>query len=187
MSDDGKNDPLPVKSRDKAEFDVRSLIDRLGDEIGTQPDSETVDKEFRDCVGKQGETADDGRFDMHYRAEMPLPRGEYDDALRKLKKKLKSGGYKITGYREGDWQEVLLYAKGGNDDFFVSVGGVKPPHEALTFAVTTPCFLPPGAEQEHVSAPELRASVGAAGTGAVAEPRAAFSASRQNVTLGDFG
>lgn len=153
MTDDGKNDPLPVRSREKAEYDARALIDQLTEVIDTHIDPATVHRSFRDCVGKNGETADDGRFDLDYWVEAPLPGKKHNAALRVLKKKLKSESFTIKDYREGDWRHVLLYAKGGKDDFFVSVGAVRPPDERLVLSVTTPCFLPPGVEQEQVSAP----------------------------------
>ncbi|MGW7054985.1 hypothetical protein [Streptomyces sp. NPDC054887] len=153
MTDNGKNAPLPVKSRPKAEYEVRALIDVLAEEIGSEVDAKTVDKQFRDCIGKNNETANDGRFDLNYTAQAPLPRAQYNTALGTLKKRLKAEGYKVTGYREGDWRHILLYAKGGDAGFFVSVGAAKPPHDMMIFGVSTPCFLPPETEQEVVSAP----------------------------------
>ncbi|MDI3386512.1 hypothetical protein QIS99_09835 [Streptomyces sp. B-S-A8] len=153
MTDNGKNDPLPVKSKSKAEHEVRALIDLLADEIGSEVDTETVDKNFHECRGRQGEEANDGRFDLGYSVAVPQPRAEYNSALKRLRKRLEAEGYKVSDYREGDWRHVLLYAKGGNANYFVSVGASKPPYDEMTLAVKTPCFLPPGVEQEQVSAP----------------------------------
>lgn len=153
MTDNGKNEPLPVKSQPRAEYEVRALIDLLAEEIGSEVDAKTVDKRFRDCIGKNNETADDGRFDLSYTAQVPLPRAQYNAGLRKLKKKLEDEGYKVSSYREGDWRHILLYSKGGDANFFVSVGATKPPYDQMVLGVTTPCFLPPGTKQEEVSAP----------------------------------
>lgn len=153
MTDSGKNDPLPVKSQQKAEYEVRALIDLLAEEIGSEVDAKSVDKRFRDCIGKNNETANDGRFDLDYTVQAPLPRAQYNTALAKLKKTLEAEGYKVSAYREGDWRHILLYAKGGDANFFVSVGAMKPPYDRMILSVTTPCFLPPGKKQEEVSAP----------------------------------
>ncbi|WP_028813156.1 hypothetical protein [Streptomyces flavidovirens] len=150
---DGKNDPLPVKSQQKTEYEVRALIDLLAEEIGSEVDAKSVDKEFRDCIGKNNETANDGRFDLDYTVQTLLPRAQYNTALGKLKKRLEAEGYKVSAYREGDWRHILLYAKGGDANFFVSVGAMKPPYDRMILSVTTPCFLPPGTKQEEVSAP----------------------------------
>ncbi|MDQ8704584.1 hypothetical protein RCO28_19115 [Streptomyces sp. LHD-70] len=156
MTDSGKNDPLPVKSQSRAEYEVRALIDLLADELGSEVDTETVNKNFRECRGKQGDEANDGRFDLGYSAAVPHPRAEYNSGLKKLRKKLEAKGYKVTDYREGDWRHILLYAKGGDANYFVSVGASKPPYDEMTVYVTTPCFLPPGVDQEQVSAPQPR-------------------------------
>ncbi|MDI3407940.1 hypothetical protein [Streptomyces cavernicola] len=153
MTDSGKNAPLPVKSQSRAEYEVRALIDLLAAEIGSEVDTETVDKNFRECRGKQGEEASDGRFDLGYSVAVPHPRAEYNSGLQRLRKKLEAKGYKVTDYREGDWRNILLYAKGGDSNYFVSVGASKPPYDEMVVYVTTPCFLPPGVEQEQVSAP----------------------------------
>ncbi|MDI3407943.1 hypothetical protein [Streptomyces cavernicola] len=144
----GKNDPLPVKSKSKAEYEVRALIDLLADEIGSEADPETVDKNFRECRGKQGEEANDGRFDLGYSVAVPHPRAEYNPGLKKLRKRLEAEGYKVTDYREGDWRNILLYAKGGDANYFVRVGASKPPYDEMTLSVKTPCFLPPMVDQE---------------------------------------
>ncbi|MDG4861752.1 hypothetical protein P8605_26795 [Streptomyces sp. T-3] len=153
MNDNGKNDPLPEKSRSKAEYEARALIDQLADEVGSEVDAKTVDKRFRECEGKNGEVANDSRFILAYSAVFPLERAQFNPGLRKFKKVLEAEGYKISGYREGDWRHILLYAKGGDSGFFVSVDAQKPPYDEMAVSVTTPCFLPPGARQEQVSAP----------------------------------
>ncbi|MFD1919528.1 hypothetical protein [Streptomyces beijiangensis] len=156
MTDNGKNDPLPVRSQEKAKYDVRALLDLLAEDIGTTVDSKTVDMKFRDCMGKNGEISHDGRFDLSYLVSAPVPRARYNTALLTLRKKLEAGGYRISGYREGEWREILLYAKGGTSNFFISVSASKPPYDELNLSVTTPCFMPPGKHQEQVSAPAPR-------------------------------
>ncbi|MFB6439905.1 hypothetical protein ACFCVY_24495 [Streptomyces sp. NPDC056411] len=151
MTDSGKNDPLPVKSKDGAEHSARALIDQLASQYGLQVDDKTVDKEFRDCYGKNHEHASDGRFDLAYSVRTRLPGDQHGKALRPMRKKLETEGYKIIGYRE-DPSDALMDAKGGSDNLFVSVESYVPDTD-LVFSVNTPCFLPPGVKQEQVSAP----------------------------------
>ncbi|MFI7102887.1 hypothetical protein ACIBK8_26435 [Streptomyces sp. NPDC050161] len=148
MTDSGKNDPLPVKSRVGAEHSARELIDSLARQYGLQADDGTVSKEFFECFGENHEHADDGRFDLSYAVRAELPRDEHGKALRPMRKKLEAEGYKISSYRE---EPALMDAKGGGDKFFVSVETYGRGN-ALVFSVETPCFLPPGTKQQQVSA-----------------------------------
>ncbi|MEU9125732.1 hypothetical protein AB0C96_38950 [Streptomyces sp. NPDC048506] len=151
MNDSGKNDPLPVKSKDNAEQLVRGLVESLAGQYSLKVDDSSVNKDFRDCFGKNHEHASDGRFDLTYSVRAKLPGDKHGEALRVMRKKLESSGYKISGYRE-DASDALMDAKGGHDNLFVSVESYQPPTE-LVFSVNTPCFLPPGVKQEQVSAP----------------------------------
>ncbi|MFB7635410.1 hypothetical protein ACFC0M_31280 [Streptomyces sp. NPDC056149] len=151
MTDSGKNDPLPVKSKDGAERSARELIDSLAGQYRLQVDDETVHKEFRDCFGKSHERANDGRFDLTYSVRVQLPGAEHGKALQPMRKKLETEGYKILGYR-AEPSQALMDARGGSDNFFISVDSYGR-RDALVFSVNTPCFLPPGVKQEQVSAP----------------------------------
>ncbi|AJC55629.1 hypothetical protein [Streptomyces sp. 769] len=151
MNNGGKNDPLPVKSHGQAEHLVRNLVDSLAGEYGLKVDGKTVNKEFRDCFGKEGESASDSRFDLTYAVRVTLPEAEHGKAIRAMRKRLEAEGYKISGYREDKTKNpwALMDAK---DSLFVSVQSYMPPTQ-LVFSVTTPCFLPPGTKQEQISAP----------------------------------
>lgn len=151
MTDSGKNDPLPVKSKDGAEHSARTLIDQLAGQYGLQVDDKTVRKDFRDCFGKNHEHAGDGRFDLTYSVRSRLPGDQHGKALRPMRKKLEAAGYKVSSYRD-DPSDALMDAKGGRDNLFVSVESYMPATD-LVFSVDTPCYLPPGVKQEQVSAP----------------------------------
>ncbi|MFI1199852.1 hypothetical protein ACH4VR_10395 [Streptomyces sp. NPDC020883] len=151
MLDSGKNDPLPVKSRDGAERSARALIDSLASQYGLRVDDKTVDKEFYECFGKNHERATDGRFDLSYAVRAQLPGGEHGKALGPMRKRLEAEGFKILGYREKPSQ-ALMDARGGSDNLFISIDSYGR-RDALVFSVETPCFLPPGVKQEQISAP----------------------------------
>ncbi|MFF4601159.1 hypothetical protein ACFY12_00165 [Streptomyces sp. NPDC001339] len=151
MTDSGKNDPLPVKSKDGAERSARELIDSLAGQYRLQVDGKSVNKRFRDCFGANHERANDGRFDLTYSVRAQLSGAEHGKALRPMREKLEAEGYKILGYRE-EPSQALMDAKGGSDNFFISVDSYGRGN-ALVFSVSTPCFLPPGVKQQQVSAP----------------------------------
>ncbi|MFG2291186.1 hypothetical protein ACGFOU_34560 [Streptomyces sp. NPDC048595] len=151
MNDPGKNDPLPVQSRDNAEQLARRLAETLAGQYSLKVDGSTVNKEFRDCFGKDHEHASDGRFDLTYSVRAKLPGDEHGKALRAMRKKLEASHYKISGYRE-DKSDALMDAKGGHDNLFISVESYMPATE-LVFSISTPCFLPPGVKQQQLSAP----------------------------------
>lgn len=157
MNDGGKNDPLPQKSRERAELQARSLVGTLSREYGLTIDESSGDAEFRECTGKDGERAHDGRFDLSYIARVPVPEAEHGNALRAMRKRLEAEGFTISDYREDKSKDpwALMYAKGGQDNFFVSVVSGIPPN-SLIFSVSSPCFLPPGRKQDQVSAPAPR-------------------------------
>ncbi|MGW5116881.1 hypothetical protein ACWEQ8_15850 [Streptomyces noursei] len=159
MNDGGKNDPLPVKTKDQVERMVRNLVDSLAGDYGLKVDGKTVNKEFRDCFGREGEHADDGRFDLTYAVRATLPEAEHGKAIRAMRKRLEGQGYKISGYREDKSKDpwALMDAKGGEGGLFVSVESYTPPNQ-LVFSVNTPCFLPAGVKQQQVSAPASDAS-----------------------------
>ncbi|MCK7623284.1 hypothetical protein MUU72_09275 [Streptomyces sp. RS10V-4] len=182
MTDSGKNDPLPVKSREQAERSARTLIDSLARQYGLQVDGTTVRREFFECFGKNHEHASDGRFDLSYSVRAHLPGEEHGKALRPMRKRLEAEGYRIlSGYRE-DPSQALMDAKGGSDNFFVSVESYLPPTD-LVFSVRTPCFLPPGVKQQQLSAPAPDAA-----PGAPEDPRLALMAPVRSVPAGNpFG
>ncbi|MFG2402142.1 hypothetical protein [Streptomyces lydicus] len=156
MNNSGKNDPLPVKSRENAAQMARDMAESLAGQYSLKVDDSTVNKEFRDCFGKDHEHATDGRFDLTYSIRAKIPGNEHGKAIRAMRKKLEDSHYKISGYRE-DNSDALMDAKGGRDDLFVSVESYMPATE-LVFSISTPCFLPPGVKQQQVSAPAPNAT-----------------------------
>ncbi|MFD4814567.1 hypothetical protein, partial [Streptomyces sp. NPDC058418] len=103
MSDDGINDPLPRMSKKKAEEWARhwtgSMARTAKAEIEPETDPELPAAKFSDCIGRSGESADDGRFTLRYSVRAKLPKEQHANAIRAIRDTLKQKGFQIVGYR----------------------------------------------------------------------------------------
>ncbi|MER6201748.1 hypothetical protein ABT234_30815 [Streptomyces sp. NPDC001586] len=150
MSDSGANDALPRMSREKAETWAQHWVGSMTRTTKSEIIPGTPKANFTNCTGKNGETADDGRFTLMYNARAKLPRAQYAEAMRALRDELKAQGFEIVGYDEGPGQERGAYgvqAKHPQDKQYISVGDVA--EDTLTLSIDTPCLLPPDAEQQQ--------------------------------------
>ncbi|MFD7108151.1 hypothetical protein [Streptomyces celluloflavus] len=103
--------------------------------------------DFEECIGKNDEVADDGRYTLTYTVYADLPLAAHIPAVRKLRTALeKHADVKITGFQEKD-SEVTLYGRHDGENFSLIADTVKPPN-TLRLSVSTPCFLPPEAKQQ---------------------------------------
>ncbi|MFB6711909.1 hypothetical protein [Streptomyces sp. NPDC056358] len=151
MSDEGVNDPLPRMSREKAEKWAKHWTDSMVSTAHARIDPETArpTADFTDCIGKHDESADDGRFTLSYSVRGTLPRSEHPRAVTNIKDTLKDKGFEIQSFGINQDREPanVLDAKHPEDQQFVSVGSVG--KDLLVFIVSTPCLLPPGADQQQ--------------------------------------
>ncbi|MFJ2558733.1 MULTISPECIES: hypothetical protein [unclassified Streptomyces] len=153
MSDGAINDPLPRMSREKAEewamHWTGSMARTANAEIQPETDPELPAAKFTDCVGKNNEVVDDGRFTLRYSVRAKLPKAQHPEAIRAIRDTLKEKGFEIQGYRSDPTKDPanLVDATHPKDHQFVSAGDVT--DELLTLIVVTPCLLPPGAEQKQ--------------------------------------
>ncbi|WP_329029148.1 hypothetical protein [Streptomyces sp. NBC_01423] len=151
MSDESANDPLPRMSKEKAEKWTKHWADSL---VGTArarlvPETARPSADFTDCVGRNGETADDGRFDLSYSVRGTLPRAGHAAAVTAVKEALKKKGFEIQGFAVNRDEEPAnaVDARHPEDHQFVSVASVG--KDLLVFVVNTPCLLPPGVDQQQ--------------------------------------
>ncbi|MFF9073001.1 hypothetical protein ACF1A9_11915 [Streptomyces sp. NPDC014872] len=151
MSDDGVNDPLPRMSREKAEEWAKHWTDSMVRTARARTDPTTARRtaDFTDCIGRNGESAEDGRFTLSYSVRGTLPRSEHARAVTDIKDTLKDKGFDIQTFVVGEDTEPanVVDAKHPKDQQFVSVGSVD--KDLLVFIVSTPCLLPPGVEQQE--------------------------------------
>ncbi|MET9295237.1 hypothetical protein [Streptomyces sp. NPDC003077] len=105
---------------------------------------------FENCIGRNGEVADDGRYTLAYTVYAQLPGKEHAAALRRLRTALeKDDGAKVTSYQEQP--QSLLFGRSEERDGKAMdlVVGSAGPSDTLRLSVRTPCFLPPGARQQR--------------------------------------
>ncbi|MFJ5102439.1 hypothetical protein [Streptomyces sp. NPDC088554] len=118
-------------------------------EIQPETDPELPAAHFTECIGKNNEITDDGRFTLRYSVRAKLARAQHADAIRAIRDTLEEKGFEIVGYRSDPSKDPanLVDAKHPKDRQFVSAGDVS--DNLLTLIVSTPCLLPPGAEQQQ--------------------------------------
>jgi hypothetical protein len=145
----GKNAPLPRMSRRDAQTWAAHFTQSMARSAGAEIDTKSIDPRFHDCVGKHDEVVHDGRFDLTYWADAPLAQHRQGTGVAKIRDDLKARGYTIVSFRNDPSMDpaVALQAYSPDQHFSVDISGYTSP-DALTISVSTPCLLPPGAEQQ---------------------------------------
>ncbi|WP_345039094.1 hypothetical protein [Streptomyces sannanensis] len=136
-------------SEEKAEEWARHWTESMARTAKARIDATTVGASFTNCVGKNNESASDGRFTLSYRVLAGLPKEQHAAAVRAIRDALKQQGLEIQDFRSDPALSTpnLLYAKHPKDRHFIAV--IDPDDGYLTLTVDTPCLLPPGAEQQQ--------------------------------------
>ncbi|MFJ1913980.1 hypothetical protein ACIOGX_18895 [Streptomyces sp. NPDC088147] len=159
MSDNGGdagddvNAPLPRMSKEKAEQWAKhwtvSMARTAKAEIVPETDPDLPAAKFTNCIGKNNESADDGRFTLRYSVRAKLPQPQHAEAVSAVRDALQKQGLEIQDFRTDPKVSPpnLLYAKHPEDHQFISVRDSDEEH--LVLIVSTPCLLPPGAEQKQ--------------------------------------
>ncbi|MER7517113.1 hypothetical protein [Streptomyces sp. NPDC126499] len=151
VSDDGKNDPLPRKSREKAQAWAEHWTESMARTAKAEIVPATHQANFTDCLGKNGESADDGRFTLMYNVRAKLPQAEQEEGIRAITTELKAQGFRIVGSvsdASAARGRYLVQAEHPNDRQYVSAGDVS--DELISLSVDIPCLLPPGVEQQEL-------------------------------------
>lgn len=121
-------------------------------------DAELIDStekiHYEDCLGADGELADDGRYSLFYYIYSPAPVAEHTRIVRALRRELMKKGYEIKGYREfqDSYYSATLTARNVKNGYKATgntVGDGKDKPQRFSFAIRTPCMLPPGVEQQQ--------------------------------------
>ncbi|MFB6601029.1 hypothetical protein ACFCXR_29045 [Streptomyces noursei] len=150
QSNDDLNKPLPRQSRANALTWAKQYTTTMAHYAGVKISRDPAPREsFEECVGRNDEVADDGRFTLTYAVYAHLDQNRHIEAIRKVRQALEQHAVKITSYEERTARpEVMLYGYHEKEHFSLIADSVKPPN-LLRFSVSTPCFLPPGAEQQR--------------------------------------
>ncbi|WP_159403797.1 hypothetical protein [Streptomyces sp. NRRL S-646] len=148
------NAPLPRMAKDAAlqwAKDYTAYMARLTD-VELAPSTAKV--HFEACIGENDEVAEDGRYSLFYYVNSPAPVTEHTRVARTLRRELSQQGYEVTSYREfkSAYASMIFRARNKNNSYMVTadtVGSGKTEPQELSFAVRTPCMLPPGVKQQH--------------------------------------
>ncbi|MEE1788906.1 hypothetical protein PUR71_39305 [Streptomyces sp. SP17BM10] len=147
MSTPGPNDPLPVKARQDAQDWAKHMTEYMAQTAGAVLDTGSTEPIFSDCVGKNDEVVNDGRYKLMYAVYSSTPLEQHPEAIRKVRTMLEQQGFKIDGYRESINGKVdtILDASQPSSRYLITVetttGGL------LAFRVRTPCLMPPTATE----------------------------------------
>ncbi|MFF4521575.1 hypothetical protein [Streptomyces bluensis] len=151
--EDDKNAALPRKSEKQALSEAQQYTEAMARYSGVVLSSGTAVKDVYDCVGKDDEIAEDGRFTLTYHIKGELPREKHIAAARRLSKALE--GHRITvdslDERPGDDRPVILDGSvvgKQKERISLTVESIEAP-DGLQYVVTTPCYLPPGVRQQR--------------------------------------
>ncbi|MFD4395193.1 hypothetical protein [Kitasatospora sp. NPDC058478] len=143
----GPNDPLPVKARQDAQDWAKHMTEDTAQTAGAALDPGSVEPLFSDCVGRNDEVREDGRYKLSYAVYSSTPLEQHPEAVRKVRTMLEQQGFKIDGYRESANGKVdtVLDASQASSRYLITVettsGGL------LAFRVRTPCLMPPAATE----------------------------------------
>ncbi|WP_210582697.1 hypothetical protein [Streptomyces sp. GESEQ-4] len=148
------NAPLPRMDKDAAlkwAEDYTAYMARLTD-VELIPSTAKVN--FEACIGENDEVAEDGRYSLFYYVNSPAPVTEHTRIVRKLRSELPKQGYEVTSYREfkDAYTSAIFGARNKKNGYSVdgdTVGSGKTKPQRFSFAVRTPCMLPPGAKQQQ--------------------------------------
>ncbi|WP_306323366.1 MULTISPECIES: hypothetical protein [unclassified Streptomyces] len=151
---DDRNAPLPRVERDAALKWAKDFTVYMAGVSGAEIVPSTARTNFEECIGANGEIADDGRYSLFYYIYSSAPTTQHTDMVRVLRDSLRKHGYKVTDYREfkNAYESALMWAENEKNHYRVmaeTVGSGKTKPQRFSFSVRTPCLLPPGAKQQQ--------------------------------------
>ncbi|CAL9454095.1 hypothetical protein SUDANB171_02487 [Streptomyces sp. enrichment culture] len=145
------NEPLPRMSREEAEDWAEHWIDSLARTADGQVSPETRKSSFFDCIGKNDELAEDGRFTHRYSARVTLSADRRTPAVVAIRDTLVDKGFEVQSYRSDPSKKPanLLDAWHPEDHQSVTAEDFQGDDSQLLLVVSTPCLLPPDVEQQQ--------------------------------------
>ncbi|MCD0483946.1 hypothetical protein LO771_16475, partial [Streptacidiphilus sp. ASG 303] len=90
--DDGKNDPLPRLSRERATRWAEEHTARMAEAAGVELDRKSAESIFEECVGRNDEVVRDGRYSLYYTVYAPVARERQTEVARRLRADFEKGG-----------------------------------------------------------------------------------------------
>lgn len=149
-----RNSPLPRMAKDDALKWARDSTAHMAELTDVELLPDTAKVHFEGCVGENDEVAEDGRYSLFYYVYSPAPAMDHTRIVRKLRNELPKQGYEVTSYREfkSAYASAVFRARNKKNDNSVeaeTVGSGRTKPQRFSFAVRTPCMLPPGAKQQQ--------------------------------------
>ncbi|WP_157855136.1 hypothetical protein [Kitasatospora purpeofusca] len=144
----GKNDPLPVKSRQEALDWARQLMAHVTQSAGIRINDEPEEIGFNPCVGKNGESAPDDRYTLLYFVHSDVAGiARHNEVVRSTRDLLAGEGLTITEFREATAEKpfAALGARHPASRYYATVDSTSDKRMALS--VTTPCLMPTSGSQ----------------------------------------
>ncbi|MFF4509226.1 hypothetical protein [Streptomyces sp. NPDC001401] len=153
-SQDDPNTPLPRMAKDDALKWAKDSTAHMAELTDVELLPDTAKVHFEACIGENDEVAEDGRYSLFYYVYSPAPATDHTRIVRKLRSELPKQGYEVTSYREfkSAYASAVLRARNKKNGYSVeaeTVGSGKTKPQRFSFAVRTPCMLPPGAKQQQ--------------------------------------
>lgn len=147
---DDRNAPLPVLSRDAALSWARAFTGTMAECAGAVVRPETAVERFYDCVGRRGEVAEDGRFQLFFYVRARLATEAHVAAAVRLARALRANGYQVSGWHQQERSDrpVALDMVHVRQKAYVSAESTGV--DEMTFATRTGCLLPPGVRQQRL-------------------------------------
>ncbi|MEV6975156.1 hypothetical protein [Kitasatospora sp. NPDC093806] len=148
MSRTSPTDPIPVMARQEAQDWAQHMTEYMAQTAGGTITPDTVRPSFRQCVGKNDEVANDGRYTMSYAAYSPIALEQHPEAARRIRTMLEQQEFQVSGYREtlNGKVQALLDAFQPSGRYLVSVETMA--SGDLMFRISTRCLMPPSAKPD---------------------------------------
>ncbi|MFE7561846.1 hypothetical protein [Kitasatospora sp. NPDC057500] len=143
---DGKDDPLPVKSRADAVVWARGVVEHLALAVEVRLNDGPAGTNFSRCFGKKGEPFFEDRYELIYGARSDTPNSRHAEVVRRARDRLLGDGFEVTDFRvtTDGTPHSLVGARHPGSRHQVSVRSGEG-DDALAFVVITPCLQePPG-------------------------------------------
>ncbi|TDC20272.1 hypothetical protein E1265_22480 [Streptomyces sp. 8K308] len=145
----GINDPLPRMSRSEAEEWAVHWADSMARTADADIVSDTEMASFHNCVGRDDEVADDGRFFLMYSVRADIAPERRAEAVRAIRDRLEEAGLEIQGFRSDPEVTPANAVDAWHPEDHQSVTAEDNGDAQLLLTVETPCLLPPGVEQQQ--------------------------------------
>ncbi|RBM07303.1 hypothetical protein DEH69_24950 [Streptomyces sp. PT12] len=137
-------------SRSDAEAWAAHWTESMARTARAEIDHETERIRFSDCVGRNDEVADDGRFPLMYSVRANIAPERRAEAVRNIRDALAEQGLVIQGYRSDPSMNPANAVGAWHPEDHPTITAEDSGDDQLLLIADTPCLLPPGVEQQQL-------------------------------------